>query len=125
MNNQNKTNENQASLISRLMAKFHNPKIVKTLAGLILCGTIALSAVSCSNQGNKDPNDTSTNLPGTGLEDQYDENKKDESSNDETSQYSQMLLNVLNNDHYNSLIAQAKNNSFYLFFRAFLGILKV
>lgn len=112
MNEQNKPNEN-LSLLKRLFAKFHKSQIIKSVAGLAIAGSIALSMAGCDYDiiiKPKDPS-TDTNPPVT------DTTSPNNNSNDQSQleNYSELLQNVLTNDYYNSLIdsARAGNDALY------------
>lgn len=109
MENQNKTNEKYVNLISRLKARFHNPKIAKKLATLMLSFSMMLATVSCSNLPQVEGPET--DLPNDSQQEtNNNNNNKGNNSTEKENDYSQMLLNVLNDNHYNTLINQAKTN---------------
>lgn len=113
MENQNNTNETYVNLISRLKARFHNHQIAKRVAGLVLAGALLVAPVGCSKQNNNSNNNNTNNNYQNSQQDDYNNSNNNSNNNSTTekeSQYSQMLLNVLNDEHYNSLIEQAKTN---------------
>lgn len=88
--------ENNKNLLTKLATslkvKFKNSKVVKKIAALAMAGCIALApfAIGCNNTNNN-----GGNTPGGSG-----------GNNTPTSQYSQLLQNVLDDEYYNTLISQ-------------------
>ena len=127
MDNTNYTNEN-VSLLKRISARLHNPKIAKSILGLTLAGVLALSSTACdlytnpphaetesstqSSVNNETNNNHETNNNGT------DNNQTNNNSgstqypvNPNLSKYSPLLQSILTNEEYNELIKLAHNTN--------------
>ena len=111
----NNLNQNETKLFKKLIARFHNSKIVQKLTGLIVTSSLLLSLASCdsnnydSGNSNDNPNDNTSNVGNN-------TNNNNGNTNDNTidmSQYSQLLQNVLNNEYYDSLLIRTEISGEY------------
>ena len=107
-----------SNLLRKLSTRLHGATINKAIASLLIASSLTLSLASC--QINVQPNgDGSINVdvekdPVNNNEDDKEINNSDENENEnennfDASVYSELLQNVLNNEQYDALIAQAKN----------------
>ena len=103
MINENNTNENP-SLFRRTMLRFYDFKVTKSILGLTMATTMFLSG--CAYPPNNIPDTTPSDSSNPPIS--SSQNNSNETDNQNNYEYSQILLNVLNNQHYNSLIERAR-----------------
>ncbi len=104
-------NENKTSLIKRSIAKFHNSQIIKTIAGLTLAGAMIVSMTGCEYDITIKPNGSDTDIHFEGTINPPNDETSNTPTNPEVGEYSELLLNVLNDYYYNNLIVNAKNGN--------------
>ena len=104
-------NENKTSLLRRSIAKFHNSQIVKKIAGLTLAGAMIFSMTGCEYDISIKPNGSDTEINIEGTINPPSNDTTNSQTNPELGEYSELLLNVLNNPDYNSLLGQATVDS--------------
>lgn len=98
------------SLLKRLAARFHNPKIVKMVLGLILAESIAFSGAACDMSTTPPNNETSvsTNQNGEIVTESNSQDDPNQGNTSSSTKYSQLWHNVITNQEYIDLIRRAK-----------------
>ena len=104
----NEFNNDKVNLIKKAYAKFKSSKVVQRLAALTLTAATVLTLTYC-DETPKEPDKPSFNIGGVHNNNNNENNNNENKKPIDVSGYSQILQNILLNEHYNSMISQIES----------------